>query len=659
MVSVSDGEQKAPSTPHCRPLQVGFYEIIRTLGKGTFAVVKLARHKVTRTQVAIKIIDKTRLVSADLEKINREVQIMKLLNHPNIVRLYQVMESKNMLYIVTEYAENGDMFEYLTSVGRLSEDEARRKFWQLLEAVEFCHQHQIVHRDLKSENLLLDRDMNIKLADFGFGNFYTPGQKLCTACGSPPYAAPEVFEGKMYEGPQLDIWSLGVVLYVLVCGTLPFDGDGLYNLRLRVTEGRFRIPFFMSQDCESLIRRMLVVDPAKRISLAQIRQHRWMQADPVAAQQTASHRSVSDYAGVGGYSEPILSIMQTLGIDRQRTVESLQSKSFNHFTAIYCLLLERVIEHRSKRQNQQAGVSIQHECSPKTSPVKAPVQKCSTSHSSLQKTDEDESQPGTNHQESAQDSIRSPDCGQGISELSKPLHHSSPPSLSPSAGAFSTLTSTGNLGANSRGQTATQNILCQSTSQGTHHHASHPSPGFHEGRRASDTSLSPGMKGCRQKLRSNIHTKGLQGVNRYKGLVRQPWPLQKVHHSPQTLGTGNLLSDCQSVEQNLLKKSLRPSNLQQDALQISSQKFPLGHSVAPVSFFHHPPLSTCYLQQSLPHNPGLLHHAASSRTSSSSSSHSSCSSSTAMVASAAQLLEVRLQICKQSEKQCQQSGETL
>uniref|UniRef100_A0A3B3US77 non-specific serine/threonine protein kinase n=1 Tax=Poecilia latipinna TaxID=48699 RepID=A0A3B3US77_9TELE len=359
MVIMTDTSRAAqPSPAQGRPLQVGFYEIIRTLGKGNFAVVKLAKHKVTKTQVhfifqvAIKIIDKTRLSPSNLEKIYREVQIMKLLNHPHIIKLYQVMETKDMLYIVTEYAKNGEMF-HLTSNGRMSEDEARKKFWQILTAVDYCHRHHIVHRDLKTENLLLDANMNIKLA-FGFGNFYNAGEPLSTWCGSPPYAAPEVFEGKEYEGPQLDIWSLGVVLYVLVCGSLPFDAPSLPALRQRVTEGRFRIPFFMSQ-CENLIRKMLVVDPAKRISVAQIKQHRWMLADPSAAHQTLSHSLTEYNSNLGDYSEPVLGIMNTLGIDRQRTIESLQSSSYNHFSAIYYLLLERVREHRAQQLSRQCG----------------------------------------------------------------------------------------------------------------------------------------------------------------------------------------------------------------------------------------------------------------------------------------------------------------
>uniref|UniRef100_A0A8C1PBD9 non-specific serine/threonine protein kinase n=1 Tax=Cyprinus carpio TaxID=7962 RepID=A0A8C1PBD9_CYPCA len=328
------------------PVRVGFYDIERTLGKGNFAVVKLARHRITKTEVAIKIIDKTQLDAVNLEKIYREVQIMKMLDHPHIIKLYQVMETKNMLYLVTEYAKNGEIFDYLAKHGRLSEPEARRKFWQILSAVEYCHNRNIVHRDLKAENLLLDGHMNIKIADFGFGNFFQPGKPLATWCGSPPYAAPEVFEGQQYEGPQLDIWSMGVVLYVLVCGALPFDGPSLPVLRQRVLEGRFRIPYFMTEDCEHLIRRMLVLDPSKRLSIGQIKEHKWMVMEvpvqrPMLYQQTAEGQ-----AGVGEYSEQVLRLMHSLGIDQHKTVESLQNKSYNHFAAIYYLLVERLKAHR-------------------------------------------------------------------------------------------------------------------------------------------------------------------------------------------------------------------------------------------------------------------------------------------------------------------------
>ncbi|XP_072740559.1 serine/threonine-protein kinase SIK2 isoform X2 [Ciconia boyciana] len=329
------------------PVRVGFYDIEGTLGKGNFAVVKLARHRITRSEVAIKIIDKSQLDAVNLEKIYREVQIMKMLDHPHIIKLYQVMETKSMLYLVTEFAKNGEIFDYLASHGRLSESEARRKFWQILSAVEYCHGRKIVHRDLKAENLLLDNNMNIKIADFGFGNFYKSGEPLTTWCGSPPYAAPEVFEGQQYEGPQLDIWSMGVVLYVLVCGALPFDGPTLPTLRQRVLEGRFRIPYFMSEECEHLIRRMLVLDPSKRLTIAQIKEHKWMLIEVPAQRPILYPPGEENEPSLGEYNEQVLRLMHSLGIDQQKTIESLQNKSYNHFAAIYYLLVERLKSHRS------------------------------------------------------------------------------------------------------------------------------------------------------------------------------------------------------------------------------------------------------------------------------------------------------------------------
>uniref|UniRef100_A0A183BXK7 non-specific serine/threonine protein kinase n=2 Tax=Globodera pallida TaxID=36090 RepID=A0A183BXK7_GLOPA len=194
------------TTPNCTTVKVGFYEVDRTIGKGNYAVVKLARHRITKTEVAIKIVDKRRLDSVNLAKIYREIDVLKKLRHPNIVRLYQVMETNNMLYLVTEYAPNGEIYDLISKQKKLGEENARRKFWQIISAVDYLHSLNIVHRDLKAENLLLDAKFQIKLADFGFSNFFSYDGTLDTFCGSPPYAAPEVFEGKRYAGPEIDIW---------------------------------------------------------------------------------------------------------------------------------------------------------------------------------------------------------------------------------------------------------------------------------------------------------------------------------------------------------------------------------------------------------------------------------------------------------------------
>ncbi|XP_053608501.1 serine/threonine-protein kinase SIK2 [Plodia interpunctella] len=352
--------------PAKTPIRVGFYDIERTIGKGNFAVVKLARHRITKTEVAIKIIDKSQLDASNLQKVYREVDIMKRLDHPHIIKLYQVMETKNMIYIVSEYASKGEIFDYIARYGRMAEQAARRKFWQILSAVEYCHERRIVHRDLKAENLLLDANMNIKIADFGFSNYYATGELLATWCGSPPYAAPEVFEGKRYTGPEIDIWSLGVVLYVLVCGALPFDGSTLQSLRDRVLSGRFRIPYFMSEDCESLIRKMLVLEPMKRYTIEQIKKHRWMSSEPYAAPAVAVDpaRSPAHAPAQHDPNEQVLRLMQSLGIDPVKTKESLRSNSYDHHAAIYLLLLERL------RARAAGGATVP--CPERTRPTRRP-----------------------------------------------------------------------------------------------------------------------------------------------------------------------------------------------------------------------------------------------------------------------------------------------
>ncbi|VFV37566.1 serine threonine-protein kinase [Lynx pardinus] len=302
--------------------------------------------------VAIKIIDKTQLDEENLKKIFREVQIMKMLCHPHIIRLYQVMETERMIYLVTEYASGGEIFDHLVAHGRMAEKEARRKFKQIVAAVYFCHCRNIVHRDLKAENLLLDANLNIKIADFGFSNLFTPGQLLKTWCGSPPYAAPELFEGKEYDGPKVDIWSLGVVLYVLVCGALPFDGSTLQNLRARVLSGKFRIPFFMSTECEHLIRHMLVLDPSKRLSMEQICKHKWMKlgdADPNFDRLIAECQQLKEERQIDPLNEEVLLAMEDMGLDKERTLQSLRSDAYDHYSAIYSLLCDRHKRHKTLR----------------------------------------------------------------------------------------------------------------------------------------------------------------------------------------------------------------------------------------------------------------------------------------------------------------------
>ncbi|XP_044284889.1 serine/threonine-protein kinase MARK1 isoform X1 [Varanus komodoensis] len=331
---------------------IGNYRLLKTIGKGNFAKVKLARHVLTGREVAVKIIDKTQLNPTSLQKLFREVRIMKILNHPNIVKLFEVIETEKTLYLVMEYASGGEVFDYLVAHGRMKEKEARAKFRQIVSAVQYCHQKYIVHRDLKAENLLLDGDMNIKIADFGFSNEFTIGNKLDTFCGSPPYAAPELFQGKKYDGPEVDVWSLGVILYTLVSGSLPFDGQNLKELRERVLRGKYRIPFYMSTDCENLLKKLLVLNPIKRGSLEQIMKDRWMNVGHEEEELKPYTEPEPDFNDTKR-----IDIMVTMGFAREEIHDSLVNQKYDEVMATYLLLGRKPPEFEGSESLSSSNLS--------------------------------------------------------------------------------------------------------------------------------------------------------------------------------------------------------------------------------------------------------------------------------------------------------------
>ncbi|XP_051934057.1 MAP/microtubule affinity-regulating kinase 4 isoform X4 [Hippocampus zosterae] len=331
---------------------IGNYRLLKTIGKGNFAKVKLARHILTGREVAIKIIDKTQLNPSSLQKLFREVRIMKTLNHPNIVQLFEVIETEKTLYLIMEYASGGEVFDYLVAHGRMKEKEARGKFRQIVSAVHYCHQKNIVHRDLKAENLLLDANSNIKIADFGFSNEFMAGSKLDTFCGSPPYAAPELFQGKKYDGPEVDIWSLGVILYTLVSGSLPFDGQNLKELRERVLRGKYRVPFYMSTDCEGILRRFLVLNPTKRCSLEQIMKDKWLNVS-YDGEELKPHKEPEE-----DFNDNVrIDVMVGMGFTREEIRDSLVGHKYNEVTATY-LLLARKNEAESTVSRSGSSLSL-------------------------------------------------------------------------------------------------------------------------------------------------------------------------------------------------------------------------------------------------------------------------------------------------------------
>jgi len=261
-------------------LQVANYRLSSTLGVGTFGKVKLADHVKTGQKVAVKIINKRKMEQMSMhEKIRREIDILQFLKHPHVIRLYELVDTPSDIFMVMEYVSGGELFDHIVHKLRLSEQEARRFFQQILSGVEYCHQCLVTHRDLKPENLLLDSNLHVKIADFGLSNRMRDGEFLKTSCGSPNYASPEVVSGKAYVGPEVDVWSCGVVLYALLCGSLPFDDENVPNLFRKIKHGNFTLPGHLSSEAKDLIVQMLVVDPTRRITFSQIRKHTWFQRD--------------------------------------------------------------------------------------------------------------------------------------------------------------------------------------------------------------------------------------------------------------------------------------------------------------------------------------------------------------------------------------------
>ncbi|XP_030381561.1 5'-AMP-activated protein kinase catalytic subunit alpha-2 [Scaptodrosophila lebanonensis] len=274
-------EAAAAGSANGQPLvKIGHYLLGATLGTGTFGKVKIGEHQMTRHKVAVKILNRQKIKSLDVVgKIRREIQNLKLFRHPHIIKLYQVISTPTDIFMIMEYVSGGELFDYIVKHGKLQEHQARRFFQQIISGVDYCHRHMIVHRDLKPENLLLDHNMHVKIADFGLSNMMLDGEFLRTSCGSPNYAAPEVISGKLYAGPEVDIWSCGVILYALLCGTLPFDDEHVPTLFRKIKSGIFPIPEYLNKQVVNLVCQMLQVDPLKRANIEEIKKHEWFQKE--------------------------------------------------------------------------------------------------------------------------------------------------------------------------------------------------------------------------------------------------------------------------------------------------------------------------------------------------------------------------------------------
>lgn len=325
-------------------VKIGPYYLGKTLGIGSFGKVKLAEHELCGQNVAVKILNRKKIKILKMkEKVKREIDILKLFMHPHIIRLYEVINTPSDIFVVTEYITGGELFDYIIERGRLSEDESRKFFQQMISGIEYCHKHMIVHRDLKPENLLLDAHLNVKIADFGLSNIMKDGFFLKTSCGSPNYAAPEVISGKPYLGPEVDIWSCGIIMYALLCGSLPFDDENIPNLFKKIKSGIYLLPSYLSDCSRDLIARMLVTNPLTRISLEGIRNHPWFQTrlpkylsfPPMKKNQKGKNRNRLD--------KKIIKIVAKKTKLGEKFLEmAIQSDDKNTFSIIYHLIRESI-----------------------------------------------------------------------------------------------------------------------------------------------------------------------------------------------------------------------------------------------------------------------------------------------------------------------------
>ncbi|KZC09535.1 PREDICTED: serine/threonine-protein kinase par-1 [Dufourea novaeangliae] len=338
----------------------GLYDLEETLGRGHFAVVKLARHVFTGEKVAVKVIDKSKLDEVSRAHLFQEVRCMKLVQHPNVVRLYEVIDTQTKLYLILELGDGGDLYDYIMRHDSgLSEEVARTYFRQIVRAISYCHRLHVVHRDLKPENVVFFEKLGtVKLTDFGFSNRFCPGQKLETSCGSLAYSAPEILLGDSYDAPAVDVWSLGVILYMLVCGQAPFQEANDSETLTMIMDCKYSIPPHVSDGCKRLIAKMLVRKPEGRATLEEIAVDPWLaigpDSDPVEALPMVSRQQVSD-----DHHNHIITKMVNGNIaTKEEILDALDKNEYNHITATYFLLAERKLRAHRQEQVQKSRPEI-------------------------------------------------------------------------------------------------------------------------------------------------------------------------------------------------------------------------------------------------------------------------------------------------------------
>ena len=339
-----EAQEDVQNTNLSKTKGVAQFKMGNQLGEGSFGVVRLATHILTGERVAVKILERSRIKEQkDKIRIQREINIMKSLNHVNIIRLYSIIETNTTQYLIQELASGKELSEYIYSKTKLDDKEACRYFQQIISGVEYIHKLQIAHRDLKPENMLLTASKDIKIVDFGLSNTYKKGELLGTACGSPCYAAPEMLSGKKYRGITVDIWSCGVILYVMLVGALPFEDVNNEALYKKIIAGKYNIPDSVSKGGKDLIKKILETNPKKRITLPEIKKHKWFNiVDP----ETNVHCGIDPKKDVIPIDEGIVGDMEGMGYNKQEVRMNVLINEHNNITTTYYLLLKKKIKSK-------------------------------------------------------------------------------------------------------------------------------------------------------------------------------------------------------------------------------------------------------------------------------------------------------------------------
>ena len=337
--------------------KLGRFVLGEKLGQGTFGFVRLATHSLTGEKVAIKILDKEKILKEkDKDRLKNEIKILKKLRHNSIVQLYGVIDTKLSVNLIMEYCEGEELLDLINRRQKLKEMEACKIFQQIISAIEYLSKNNVTHRDLKLENIIVDKNLKIKIVDFGLSNIYKNNELLKSQCGSLCFAAPEMISGKKYNGLNADIWSSGVILFSMVSGFLPFQEEDTKLLYQKITNGKYQIPYYISQTAGDLIHKILNINPNKRITIGQIKKHKWFKMIDI-------NYNMSEGLLLNKFiipiDEDIIDIMiKEYEFNAEETKKDLLKNKHNLITTCYYLLLNRKIKEGKKSICKMDSISF-------------------------------------------------------------------------------------------------------------------------------------------------------------------------------------------------------------------------------------------------------------------------------------------------------------